>query len=110
LPPLECVNHKVNFKENKLPYMCRVVFNQKLHTVALRLSSSTSMSKASDVDLYSTNITTFSHRQNLEHLIISSSCGTGRISLIHIELSKGRCYRWETQDNVSFRTSRIYFS
>jgi hypothetical protein len=74
--------------------MCRITFHQKLYTVALRLFANTNMAKASDVGLYSNNVTTFNHRQeNLGPLIISSSRGTGRITLIHIELSRERCYR-----------------
>jgi hypothetical protein len=93
LPPLECVNHKVNFKENKLPYMCRVTFDRKLYTVALRPFANTNMAKASDVGLYSNNVVTFSHQQeNLGPLILSRSRGTGGISVVHIELSKEGCH------------------
>jgi hypothetical protein len=94
LPPLECINYKVNFKENTLPYMCRVTFNQKLYTVALRPFANTNMAKASGVSLYSNNVIAFSHRQeNLGPLILSSSRGTGRIYLVHIELSEEGFYR-----------------
>jgi len=90
--------------------MCRVTFNQKLYAVALRLFANTNMAKASGVGLYSNNFTIFSHRQeNLGPLILSSSRGTRRIYLVHIELSEEGFYRWETQDNVSFRTSHNYF-